>query len=246
MREAWRGPATVELVLEEHASRHDRERRAFSAAPRRARRDRSDRHLRAASSRPCALDLPQGLRRARDHGALPACTCSPDTGRPALGARRAHGRCAASASAQAHMSDTLVFIPAWNEEDNLPGVLGRPARGASRRRCARRRRRVDGRDSGCGARARGGGAFARGNRGLRVGIAEGYRWALEHGYTYCGRVDADGQHPAHELARLLALVRSASAMLQSGRALSRATAMPRTGIGRARLAASAPPCCGGR
>jgi glycosyltransferase involved in cell wall biosynthesis len=47
-----------------------------------------------------------------------------------------------------------------------------------------------------------------GNQGLRVGIAAGYRWALEHDYAYCGRVDADGQHPAHELARLLALVRS--------------------------------------
>ena len=46
------------------------------------------------------------------------------------------------------------------------------------------------------------------NRGLPHGIAAGYRWALEHGYAYCGRVDADGQHPAHELARLLALVRA--------------------------------------
>jgi glycosyltransferase involved in cell wall biosynthesis len=45
------------------------------------------------------------------------------------------------------------------------------------------------------------------NRGLPIGIASGYRWALEHGYSYCGRVDADGQHPAGELARLLALVR---------------------------------------
>ena len=46
------------------------------------------------------------------------------------------------------------------------------------------------------------------NRGLRVGIAAGYRWALEREYAYCGRVDADGQHPANELARLLALVRA--------------------------------------
>ena len=45
------------------------------------------------------------------------------------------------------------------------------------------------------------------NLGLRFGIAAGYRYALEHGYAYCGRVDADGQHPALELARLLALVR---------------------------------------
>jgi glycosyltransferase involved in cell wall biosynthesis len=45
------------------------------------------------------------------------------------------------------------------------------------------------------------------NLGLRFGIAAGYRYALEHGYAYCGRVDADGQHPPRELARLLALVR---------------------------------------
>jgi glycosyltransferase involved in cell wall biosynthesis len=45
------------------------------------------------------------------------------------------------------------------------------------------------------------------NLGLRFGIAAGYRYALEHGYAYCGRVDADGQHPALELARLLAMVR---------------------------------------
>jgi glycosyltransferase involved in cell wall biosynthesis len=45
------------------------------------------------------------------------------------------------------------------------------------------------------------------NQGLRIGIAAGYRWALDHGYAFCGRVDADGQHPAIELARLLALVR---------------------------------------
>ena len=46
------------------------------------------------------------------------------------------------------------------------------------------------------------------NRGLRAGIAAGYREAHERGYAFCGRVDADGQHPADELARLLELVRS--------------------------------------
>ena len=46
------------------------------------------------------------------------------------------------------------------------------------------------------------------NRGLPVGIAAGYRWAFEHDYAYCGRVDADGQHPAVELSRLLELVRA--------------------------------------
>jgi glycosyltransferase involved in cell wall biosynthesis len=45
------------------------------------------------------------------------------------------------------------------------------------------------------------------NRGLEAGIAAGYAWARDRGYAFCGRVDADGQHPPKELARLLALVR---------------------------------------
>jgi glycosyltransferase involved in cell wall biosynthesis len=106
------------------------------------------------------------------------------------------------------LSDTLVFIPAWNEEDNLPAVLD-----------ALHRELPDADvlvvDDGSTdrtaeiARARGAEVHSLGaNLGLRFGIAAGYRYALEHGYAYCGRVDADGQHPPHELARLLALVRS--------------------------------------
>ena len=44
--------------------------------------------------------------------------------------------------------------------------------------------------------------------GLPAGIAAGYGWAAEHGYRFCGRVDADGQHPPPELRKLLDLVRS--------------------------------------
>ena len=46
------------------------------------------------------------------------------------------------------------------------------------------------------------------NRGLRAAIAAGYGYASEHGYAYCGRVDADGQHPVDELRKLLEVVRS--------------------------------------
>ena len=46
------------------------------------------------------------------------------------------------------------------------------------------------------------------NRGLPYGVAAGYAQAAEQGYAYCGRVDADGQHPVTELARLLERVRS--------------------------------------
>ena len=54
------------------------------------------------------------------------------------------------------------------------------------------------------------------NRGLQSGIAAGYEWALEHGYAFCGRVDADGQHPRVELKRLLERVRSGSADVAVG------------------------------
>ena len=108
------------------------------------------------------------------------------------------------------MSDTLVFVPAWNEEDNLPAVLDD---------LRAQLPEVDvlvvddgSTDSTAGvARDHGAHVLSFGeNRGLAAGIAAGYAWAHEHGYAYCGRVDADGQHPAAELARLLALVRDGS------------------------------------
>jgi glycosyltransferase involved in cell wall biosynthesis len=106
------------------------------------------------------------------------------------------------------LSDTVVFIPAWNEEGNLPGVL---------EDLKAELRDVDVLvvDDGSTdrtadvAREHGAEVLSLGtNRGLPVGIAAGYRWALEHDYAYCGRVDADGQHPPEELKRLLGLVRS--------------------------------------
>jgi glycosyltransferase involved in cell wall biosynthesis len=105
------------------------------------------------------------------------------------------------------MSDTLVFIPAWNEEDNLPAVLD--ALGAELPDAdvlvvddGSTDRTADvAREHGVAVHSLGT------NLGLRFGIAAGYRHALEHGYAYCGRVDADGQHPPRELARLLAMVR---------------------------------------
>ena len=105
------------------------------------------------------------------------------------------------------MSDTLVFIPAWNEEDNLPAVLDALAAGLPD---ADVLVVDDGSTDGTAAVAREHGAEVLslgGNKGLRIGIAAGYRYALDHGYAFCGRVDADGQHPVAELARLLALVR---------------------------------------
>jgi glycosyltransferase involved in cell wall biosynthesis len=106
------------------------------------------------------------------------------------------------------MSDTLVFIPAWNEEANLPAVLE-----ALHVELPEADVIVvdDGSTDRTADVAREHGALVESlgsNLGLRFGIAAGYRYALDHGYAYCGRVDADGQHPARELKRLLALVRS--------------------------------------
>jgi glycosyltransferase involved in cell wall biosynthesis len=106
------------------------------------------------------------------------------------------------------MSDTVVFIPAWNEEDNLPSVLDGlhewlpdvdvlVVDDGSTDRTAEV------------AREHGAEVLSLGrNMGLRVGIATGYRWAMDRGYAFCGRVDADGQHPAAELAKLLERVRA--------------------------------------
>jgi glycosyltransferase involved in cell wall biosynthesis len=107
------------------------------------------------------------------------------------------------------VSDTLVFLPAWNEEENLPAVLDE-----LRRELPRADLLVvdDGSTDRTAEIAREHGAdvisFAR-NRGLPAGIAAGYGYAAEHGYAWCGRVDADGQHPVTELARLLERVRDA-------------------------------------
>ena len=106
------------------------------------------------------------------------------------------------------MSGTVVFIPAWNEEENLPAVLD----GLHERLPDVDVLVVDdGSTDGTAAVAREHGAEVLSlgtNKGLRVGIAAGYRWALEHEYAFCGRVDADGQHPPDELARLLERVQS--------------------------------------
>jgi glycosyltransferase involved in cell wall biosynthesis len=106
------------------------------------------------------------------------------------------------------VSDTLVFIPAWNEEESLPSVLESLKSGLPD---ADLLVVDDGSTDRTAEVAREHGAVVLSlglNRGLPIGIAAGYRWALEHGYRFCGRVDADGQHPVPELARLLELVRA--------------------------------------
>jgi glycosyltransferase involved in cell wall biosynthesis len=105
-------------------------------------------------------------------------------------------------------ADTVVFIPALNEEESLPSVLDELHEELPE---------VDvlvvddGSQDGTAELARAAGADVLSfpvNRGLPVVVAAGYEYAARKHYAFCGRVDADGQHPARELRRLLERVRS--------------------------------------
>ena len=104
--------------------------------------------------------------------------------------------------------ETIVFIPAWNEEENLPAVLEELRAELPDAEVLVVDDGSTDRTAGV-AKEHGAQLLSFGeNRGLRAGIAAGYGYAAEHGYAYCGRVDADGQHPVAELRELLELVRS--------------------------------------
>ncbi len=111
---------------------------------------------------------------------------------------------------------TLVFIPAWNEEDSVVGVIDDV------------RRSIPGSDilvvddgsrDATTVRARQAGAMVAVlpfNQGLGAALQTGYLYAFREGYDYCAHLDSDGQHPPAEVARLLDEVRSGRADLAIG------------------------------
>jgi len=113
-------------------------------------------------------------------------------------------------------ADTLVFIPAWNEEENLPAVLDELHTGLPHAHVLV----VDDGSTDATAdvaQAHGAEVLSFGeNRGLQEGIAAGYAFAAENDFEFVGRVDADGQHPVEELARLLDIVRDGQADVAVG------------------------------
>jgi glycosyltransferase involved in cell wall biosynthesis len=100
----------------------------------------------------------------------------------------------------------LVFIPAWNEQASVTEVI------------ADVREHIpeadvlvvdDGSTDATSERARGAGAMVAPlpfNQGLGAALQTGYLYALREGYDCCAHLDSDGQHPASEVARLLAEV----------------------------------------
>ena len=111
---------------------------------------------------------------------------------------------------------TLVFIPAWNEDASIDAVIA-----GVRAAIPDADLLVvdDGSIDATAARARAAGAMVASlpfNQGLGAALQTGYLHALRNGYDYCAHLDADGQHPPAEVARLLAEVRSGRADLAIG------------------------------
>src|SRR4029077_5524549 len=112
---------------------------------------------------------------------------------PRPGGRRQHLvlKAAYLGCVEGRSNDTLVFLPAWNEEENLPAVLDELHSelpdvdvlvvddGST-----------DGTADVAAARDATVLSFAN-NLGLPAAIAAGYSHAVEHGYPFCGRVDSD-------------------------------------------------------
>jgi hypothetical protein len=111
---------------------------------------------------------------------------------------------------------TLVFIPAWNEQASIAGVVA-----DVREHLAGTDILVvdDGSTDATTARARQLGVLVATlpfNQGLGAALQTGYLYALREGYDCCAHLDADGQHPAAEVARLLAEVEADRADLVIG------------------------------
>src|SRR3954454_17562354 len=111
---------------------------------------------------------------------------------------------------------TLVFIPAWNEEASIARVI------ADVRKAIPEADVLvvdDGSGDGTAERAHEAGAIVASlpfNQGLGAALQTGYLYALRNGYDACAHLDADGQHPAEEVARLLAEVTAGRADLVIG------------------------------
>ncbi len=111
---------------------------------------------------------------------------------------------------------TLVFIPAWNEETSVAAVIA-----GVRERLPDADVLVvdDGSVDRTAVVARDAGALVASlpfNQGLGAALQTGYLYALRQGYEFCAHLDADGQHPPPEVARLLEEVEADRADLVIG------------------------------
>jgi glycosyltransferase involved in cell wall biosynthesis len=111
---------------------------------------------------------------------------------------------------------TLVFIPAWNEETSIAGVIE-----GVREAIPEADVLVvdDGSTDATGARARAAGARVARlpfNQGVGAAQQTGYLYALRGGYEIGAHLDGDGQHIPAELARLVKEIEAGKADMVVG------------------------------
>jgi glycosyltransferase involved in cell wall biosynthesis len=111
---------------------------------------------------------------------------------------------------------TLVFIPAWNEESSIAGVIE-----GVREAIPEADVLVvdDGSTDATGDRARAAGARVARlpfNQGVGAAQQTGYLFALRGGYEICAHLDGDGQHIPSELARLVKEIEAGKADMVVG------------------------------
>ncbi|HEX3238802.1 MAG TPA: glycosyltransferase family 2 protein [Solirubrobacterales bacterium] len=111
---------------------------------------------------------------------------------------------------------TLVFIPAWNEAASISAVIA-----GVRKAMPQVDILVidDGSGDATTRTAKENGVLVATlpfNQGLGAALQTGYLYALREGYDFCAHLDADGQHPPPEVARLLAEVEADRADLVIG------------------------------
>ena len=107
----------------------------------------------------------------------------------------------------------LIIVPAWNEQDAIPGTI------REIRSCVPHADLLvidDGSSDLTAQRAEAAGATVCPlpfNLGVGGAMRTGYRYALRHGYDAAVQIDADGQHDPRYLAALLARLDSADVVV---------------------------------
>jgi glycosyltransferase involved in cell wall biosynthesis len=98
---------------------------------------------------------------------------------------------------------TLIIVPAFNEERNLPAILSRVH---AQKYSVSVLVVNDGSTDRTSQAAKAGGAIVVDlpfNMGYGAALQTGYQYALQHGFEFVVQIDADGQHEAEDIKNLL-------------------------------------------